>query len=156
MVHAALVSHTAAINQCILHKTDLAHQESSLSTMAQDFYTLVRLFDEILKDDYCNNHATLDTIDIQERPLSCSFCGTCLFLSGFFCHECSQGSNTLILLCAGCYVEGRSCRCDLMEPIRLGNFLDALQDRNNAIGSLSGAFDLHRVPAGDLVGVPER
>lgn len=157
MVHAALVSHTTAIHQFVIHEVDQAlHQESPLSAMARDFYALVRLFDEVLKDDYCDGHATLDTIDNQELPLSCSFCGACLFLSGFLCKECSQGSNTPILLCPGCYVEGRSCRCDTMSPIRLGDFVGALLDRNNAVGSLSRAFNLHRVPAGDLVEVTER
>lgn len=156
VVHAALMSHTMAVDQFVSHEVDPAlHQESALFTTAQDFYTLVRLFDEILQDDYCSSHATLDTIDNQERPLSCSFCGTCLFLSGFFCKECSQGSSTPVLLCAGCYVDGRSCRCDAMDPIRLGDFMDALRDRNNAVGSLSGAFDFHHMPAGDLVEVPQ-
>ena len=43
-----------------------------------------------------------------------------------------------------------------MSPIRLGDFVGALLDRNNAVGSLSRAFNLHRVPAGDLVEVTER
>ncbi|KAF9642261.1 hypothetical protein BDM02DRAFT_3273532 [Thelephora ganbajun] len=155
IIQAALVSHIAAVDQLILHPMNsTSHQESPLSAVRRDLNTLVRLFDEILQEDYCSNHGLLDSVDLQ-RPLTCSFCGSCLFLSCFFCRGCSQPGGVPVLLCAGCYIEGRSCRCDVMNPIRLGDFSDALRDRNNAVNSLSKASDLHRVPPEGLVEVSE-
>ena len=156
-IHAALVSRTMAVDQFISHPEESAPlQEYPLSDAAQDLVTLVRLFDEILQDDYCSGHGLLDVTDLQGRPLTCGFCGSCLFLSGLFCRGCSEERNTSVLLCAGCYIEGRSCRCDTMNPIRLDNFSNMLRDRNNAISSLSKTSNLHRVPTEGLVQVSER
>jgi hypothetical protein len=155
-IHTALVSHTVAVNRFTSDAANTSsHQEFPLSDIAHGLNTLVRLFDEILQEDYCKGHGSLDSAEIQ-RPLTCSFCGSCLFLSCFFCHGCSQGKPVPVLICAGCYVEGRSCDCDAMNPIRLGDFPGALQDRNNAVSSLSKTSDLHRVPTEGLVEISER
>lgn len=144
-----------AVNQFVSHPAESTpHQE--LPGTAQDLDTLIRLFDEILQDDYCRGHGSLDVTDLQERSLRCSFCGSCLFLSGFFCRGCSQERSTPVLLCPGCYIEGRSCRCNTLSPVRLGGFPDALQDRNNAVSSLSKAPNLHSVSTENLVEVSER
>jgi len=156
-IHAALVSHTIAVDQSTPHSVGSApHQEFPLSGVAQDLGTLVRLFDEILQDDYCSNHGSLEAADLQERSSACNFCGSCLFISGFLCRGCSQDRNMPMFLCAGCYVEGRSCRCDTMSPVRLGDFPDMLRDRNNAISSLCNTTNLHRVPIEGLVEISER
>ena len=42
-----------------------------------------------------------------------------------------------------------------MDPIRLGDFSSALQDRNSAVSSLLKASNLHHVPTEDLVEVSE-
>jgi hypothetical protein len=157
VTHAALVSHTMAVNRFISDAANTSsHQEFPLSGMAHDLNTLVRLFDEILQEDYCKGHGSLDSTGIQQRPLTCSFCGSCLFLSCLFCRGCSQGKTTPVFMCAGCYIEGRSCDCDAMSPIRLGDFSGALRDRNNAVSSLSKTSNLHRVPTEGLVEISER
>lgn len=154
-----MVLHTIAVDQLTPLSTGSApQQEFPLSGVAQDLGTLVRLFDEMLQDDYCSGHGSLNVADLQELSLSsaCSFCGACLFLSGFLCGGCSRDRNMPMLLCAGCYVEGRSCRCDTMSPVRLGNFPNMLRDRNNAISSLCNTANLHCVPTEGLVEISER
>lgn len=61
-----------------------------------------------------------------------------------------------MLLCVGCYVEGRSCQCDTLNPVRLGDFKGALQDRNDAVNSLLGSSHLHRASTEDFVMISER
>ena len=157
MIHAALVSRTTAVNQFVSHSADATlYQESHLAGIVQDLNTLVQLFDEILLEEYCDDHGSLDYAEIQQGHSTCNFCGSCLFLSSFLCRGCSQESTSPVLICAGCYVEGRSCHCDRMSPIRLGDFLGALRDRNNAVSSLSRASHLHHVPVEGLVGGSER
>jgi len=154
IIHATLVSHTTAMNRHLNGVTP--RQELQMSDMTQELSTLVRLFDEILQEEFCSDHGTLDPTGIEQGPLTCSFCGSCLFLSCFFCRECSREKDAHLLLCVGCYIEGRSCHCDTISPIRLGNFPSALRDRNNAVGSLSRASHLHRMPTQDLTEVSER
>lgn len=156
-IHAALVSRTTAVNQFISHSTEAAlHQESHLAGITQDLNTLVRLFDEILQEEYCDDHKSLDYAEIQRGHSTCNFCGSCLFLSSFLCHRCSQETTSPVLICAGCYIEGRTCHCDAMNPVRLGDFTSALQDRNNAINSLSRTSHLHHLPVEGLVECSER
>lgn len=156
-IHAALVSRTTAVNQFVLHPEDAtSSQEYPLSGMAQDLNTLVRLFDEILQEEYCNDHGSLDSAEIQRGYSTCNFCGSCLFLSALLCNGCSQETTRPVLVCAGCYVEGRSCRCGIMSPVRIGDFPGALRDRNNAASSLFKTSHLHHVPADGLVEVSER
>lgn len=156
-IHAALISCTAMVNQLVSRPVDVTScGESLLSGTAQDLDTLVRLFDEILQEEYCNDHGSLDSAEIQQSCLTCNFCGSCLFLSSFLCRGCSQETSTSVLICAGCYTEGRSCRCGTMSPVRLGDFPGALRDRNNAVSSLSRASHPHYAPAEDLVEISER
>lgn len=156
-IHGTLVFHTTELNQFISREVGTtSDQEFPLLRVVQDLHTLVRLFDEVLLEEYCNDHGSLDSADIRWGCLTCSFCGSCLFLSSFLCSGCSQETPRPVLVCVGCYVEGRSCRCDALNPIRLGDFKGVLQDRNNAVGSLLKSSHLHDVSTEGLVEVSER
>lgn len=156
-IHAALVSHTTALSRIVSRPVDaVSSQGLPLSDVAQGLTTLVRLFDEILLEEYCEDHGSLDSAEVQQGHSTCSFCGSCLFLSSFLCRRCSQETAGPALICAGCYIEGRSCQCDAMNPVRLGDFLGALRDRNDAINSLYKASHLHHVPVEGLVEGSER
>ena len=152
-----MVFHTKELNKIISRNADTtSDQESPLSRVAQDLSTLVRLFDEVLLDEYCNGHGSLDFADIQQGCPACSFCGSCLFLSSFLCSGCSQEIPGPVLICVGCYVEGRTCHCDILNPIRLGDFEGALQDRNTAVSSLLKSSHLHHVSTEGLAEASER
>ncbi|KAL5511133.1 hypothetical protein ACEPAH_4348 [Sanghuangporus vaninii] len=47
--------------------------------------------------------------------LTCDFCGADIFQSFFECRRCSNGEDNLIV-CPGCYIEGRTCDCTIMTP----------------------------------------
>ena len=156
-VRDLLVSHTTELDQFTSREADATtHQEFPLFCVAQNLKMLVRLIDEVLLDEYCNDHGSLDTVDIQQDYPTCDFCGSCLFLSSFSCRRCSQETSGHVLICAGCYVEGRSCHCDDMNPVRLGNFQDVLRDRNNAVGSLTKSYPFHHIVTEGFVEVSER
>nr|VWO98625.1 Major facilitator superfamily transporter [Ganoderma boninense] len=67
---------------------------------------------------------------------ACDFCGADIFQSFFECRACAGllGQSTQpgdgFLVCPGCYVEGRSCECDEMEPVQCRP-LDALITARN-------------------------
>ena len=47
--------------------------------------------------------------------LTCDFCGADIFQSFFECRRCTNGEDNIIV-CPGCYVEGRACICEIMTP----------------------------------------
>ena len=157
MIHVALLTHTTELDKLVsLGAVATSDQESTLSRVVRELITLVRLFDEVLLEEYCKDHGLLDSADIRQDLLTCSFCGSCLFLSSFYCNGCSEVTSEPMLICPGCYVEGRSCHCDTMRAVRLGDFRGALQGRNNAVGSLSNSFSLHHISTEGLAEVSER
>ena len=157
MIHVALLSHTTELDKFISHgAVATSDHESTLACVVRELITLVRLFDEVLLEEYCKDHSLLDSPDIHQDRLTCSFCGSCLFLSSFFCNGCSEATSGRVLICPGCYVEGRTCHCDAMHAVRLGDFQGTLQDRNNAVGSLSNSIFLHHISTEGLVEVSER
>ena len=157
MIHGALLSHTSKLNELATCEAGTtSEQASQLPCVVQELSTLVRLFDEVLLEEYCKDHHLLDTPDVQQGRLACSFCGSCLFLSSFFCNGCSEETSMPVLICAGCYVEGRTCHCDAMNALRLGDFQCALRDRNNAVSSLLKSPRLHPMSTEGLVEVSER
>ena len=142
--------------------------------LAERLRILVRLFDEVLREEYAVRHKSLSLVneepasanttptkrlrfaqasdrperkDAERRPscnFMCDFCGADIFQSFFECRACRAselgGSNTGaelqagdgLLLCPGCYVEGRSCQCEEMTPMQCRPFDSLLQDRNHA------------------------
>lgn len=69
---------------------------------------------------------------------ACDFCGADIFQSFFECRACAgltgqstqPGDGTLI--CPACYVEGRSCECDSMEPVQCRPLDVLIAARNRA------------------------
>ncbi|KAI0748095.1 hypothetical protein C8Q80DRAFT_1270539 [Daedaleopsis nitida] len=135
---------------------------------AERLHSLIRLFDEVLCEEYHAGHRNLRhvppqrTID-QSQPLqpipaseslagkdpertsssnlACDFCGADIFQSFFECRTCRASDQDDeaelqigdgLLVCPGCYVEGRTCDCEEMEPIQCRPFRVLLQDRNRA------------------------
>ncbi|GLB34849.1 putative protein with domain family that is part of the cupin metalloenzyme superfamily [Lyophyllum shimeji] len=129
--------------------------------------TLLDLFDDILVDEYSPTHArmyclssgsssTPARLSTEENPLchaegadihvTCDFCGADIFQSFFECLECvatnASGTHSVqrgdgFVICAGCYVEGRSCECTVMHPMQCRPFKELLAYRNQVAGLLS-------------------
>ncbi|TBU37938.1 hypothetical protein BD309DRAFT_875388 [Dichomitus squalens] len=73
---------------------------------------------------------------------ACDFCGADIFQSFFECRECSAAPEECtrpgdgLLICPACYVEGRSCACDRMEPVQCRPLQILIDDRNRAAAVL--------------------
>lgn len=107
---------------------------------------------ELLTGDSCN--------------LACDFCGADVFQSFFECNECTPNGSvpdssdldddddmyrpstrrpTLgdgLILCPGCYAEGRTCECGYMHAAQCRSFASLLKTRNEAAAVLNSARDL--------------
>lgn len=90
--------------------------------------------------------------------VTCDFCDTDVFQSFFECLKCIPGLSEVsnerrgepahgdgLIVCSSCYVEGRSCRCEAMQPMQCRSFSELLRDRNDAL------MVLQRSNAGDGV-----
>ncbi|KAH9951236.1 hypothetical protein B0H21DRAFT_685285 [Amylocystis lapponica] len=77
-----------------------------------------------------------DTETLQSENFACDFCGADIFQSFLECHECTPNDVTSIgdglLICAACYVDGRTCRCGSMNAVQYRPFEDLLRTRNKA------------------------
>ncbi|KAJ6623520.1 hypothetical protein B0H10DRAFT_2331770 [Mycena sp. CBHHK59/15] len=111
---------------------------------------VLKLFDCVLIEEYSQDPKQLlkllprldksSTInpgdDENERGLTCDFCGSDVFQSFFECRSCVDGGKAELghgfVTCPGCYVEGRSCRCEVMEPMQCHSFDQLLQLRQRA------------------------
>ncbi|EJF65833.1 hypothetical protein DICSQDRAFT_50077 [Dichomitus squalens LYAD-421 SS1] len=73
---------------------------------------------------------------------ACDFCGADIFQSFFECRACSAAPEECtrpgdgLLICPACYVEGRSCACDGMEPVQCRPLQVLIDDRNRAAAVL--------------------
>ncbi|KAL6298227.1 hypothetical protein BKA93DRAFT_812084 [Sparassis latifolia] len=141
---------------------------------------LVKLFDEILCEEYSPDHQKLRRVAsnsnaswhifsgrgknhpsiILQPPAAeskddedeeggcgfygCDFCGADIFQSCFECRKCicnPDSEEERLLICAACYVEGRTCRCESMMPVQSRSFETLLQDRNKAVEVLLRGSD---------------
>jgi len=125
-------------------------------TKLADLKKLVQLYDALLVEEYSPDHRKMyclrnlegshsvpETISAQ---VVCDFCGADIFQSFFECRECVHQHSTLeqpvahgdgYVICGGCYVEGRSCNCDKMDPIQCRPFPELLNLRTRAAQVLS-------------------
>lgn len=113
--------------------------------------TLLHLFDSILKEEYTQEHRdipTLSEIDTEDdcdiEQLACNFCGCDIFQSFFECTTCVKVAGQKRVargagfnICPGCYVEGRSCQCEVMSPVQCRLPADLLKTRKQGIALLA-------------------
>ncbi|KZT26417.1 hypothetical protein NEOLEDRAFT_1155897 [Neolentinus lepideus HHB14362 ss-1] len=109
---------------------------------------LLRLFDDILVEEYHPEHGKLEHVapDSGNRLRwhhTCDFCGVDIFQSFFECRYCGSGSNEQgrvtgdgLIVCSSCYVEGRTCKCAHMTLAQRFNFDDLVEHRNEAARTL--------------------
>ena len=132
------------------------------SRMAEGLRRLIQLFDEVLLEEYSDDHDSLLLLDDTTCNPACDFCGSLLFLSYFrctgMCLDLDRDSFDYpsMRLCGACYVEGRLCTCGEMAPNRLGSFSDMLQERNLAASLLSKCSSPHSTVVDDPGELSER
>jgi hypothetical protein len=129
--------------QAVIESSDIA----PLNFM-EDLNILIRLFDEVLAEEYTSEHLQLPyACSSPPGPdsdyafdLHCDFCGADIFQSFFQCSRCmprqgkhEQNQLDELVLCVGCYAEGRTCKCGSMMPYQCRRFDNLVADRNNAV-----------------------
>lgn len=145
-------------------QADLSKQEvlkshwGRLNASAMKLLSLVHVFDKILKEEDpgqkeseipvyqpllsnpCRPSSSSSSAT-QDPGLTCDFCGADIFYGFFDCEKCAAGDEQeeSIVICPGCYVEGRTCKCSEMMPKVLRPFADLCADRERARDSLQRA-----------------
>lgn len=101
-------------------------QPVNIDPLINKICKLLFLFERILNEEWTD----LEGVEVKypELPLeadfeglTCDFCGADIFESFFecknvMCFSRENGDRESVTLCAGCYVEGRSCTCEIMTP----------------------------------------
>jgi hypothetical protein len=105
--------------------------------------THVASADSSNKSSDCSTPSTIEGIS----HVTCDFCGTDVFQSFFECRKCvvSPADEAMetgtthevrddgLVICPSCYVEGRTCRCEIMQPMQCRPFNELLRDRKIAM-----------------------
>ncbi|KAJ7774985.1 hypothetical protein B0H16DRAFT_82082 [Mycena metata] len=111
--------------------------QNNMPTLLKNLRRILLLFDSILIEEYSPEapHMRKLTEDEYIDHLACDFCGGDVFQSFFECCSCVDGRKPAnhgagLIICPGCYVEGRTCHCEKMIPVQsrpLGQLFDARQ-----------------------------
>ncbi|KAJ4497973.1 hypothetical protein C8R41DRAFT_758184 [Lentinula lateritia] len=119
-------------------RTSASGNQVDIGKQSRRLAYALRIFDDVLQHECVEDYASLPCSSSSEN-LSCDFCGADIFQSFLECQDCFS-SNDLVrdpcTICPGCYAEGRSCRCQSMQPKQLQPMDDILQERNKVIEGL--------------------
>ncbi|KAL0063745.1 hypothetical protein AAF712_009302 [Marasmius tenuissimus] len=125
----------ATIYHTLQRWTKELREQNKNTNLAKNLTTVTALYDSILRAEYCSQHQIMDTIksNSADPDLQCDFCGADVFQSFFYCKGCVQEQTKVIedsfILCPGCYIEGRTCKCGTLKPGQLRPFSDLLAAR---------------------------
>lgn len=127
------------------------HKSESCPTSTEHLKQLVCLFDDILAGEFSISRDSMPHVSQSEishtDDLHCDFCGADVFQSFFECDSCLPASSSEasagvlligdgLVLCPLCYVEGRTCQCEKMQPVQCRPFSDLLRIRDRAIRAI--------------------
>ena len=140
--------------------------DPELNSLARDLAELLHLYDLILAEEKpglgVKGSKQLDSFFNDDNRIVCDFCDCDIFQSFFECVGCAGGSSSSLIVCPGCYSEGRSCRCETMEPMQCRNFQTLIDTREEAADVLQrflekmGGNDTHLqyvLPLPSLIGL---
>lgn len=125
LLSASLTSSTQSTNR---------KQEHIVSTLV----ALVYLFNIILQQE--SYTVSLSTTSPNSGHFRCDFCGADIFSRCFECRICvdvelspaSVHRGDGFILCNGCYIDGRTCKCGSMDPLERLPMNNLLRDRDTA------------------------
>ncbi|TFK42406.1 hypothetical protein BDQ12DRAFT_676151 [Crucibulum laeve] len=107
---------------------------------------LVALYSDVLCDEYSPDYSQPKQTSHEKQGyterIACDFCGADVFQSFFECRECGERDNegnveSGYIVCPGCYVEGRSCKHEVMEPMQCHSFDLLIRDRSQAVKTVN-------------------
>ncbi|RPD80033.1 hypothetical protein L226DRAFT_454024 [Lentinus tigrinus ALCF2SS1-7] len=179
VLYRSLLHYTDQLRSALEEGSSAPDASGTSSRTGLTLLRLVRLFDDVLYQEYAQSHDDFEHITRSEASsrwslsandtprklvrivppsptvekdrsddkgscnLACDFCGADIFQSFFECRQCrADGAVELqigdgLLVCPACYVEGRTCSCDEMEPRQCRPFDVLLHDRNEAASVLA-------------------
>jgi len=128
----------AVVSLCsgILHaqRTD---RDNELDPVSRLNYFLP-LYKQMLIESYDPHWKTYETRNLDGE--SCDCCGADIWQSAMICASCSpevggaaDNARTPLIICGPCYVDGRSCACETMQPAQARPFDELIDLANNAI-----------------------
>lgn len=134
-----------AINSSGNHQTlGTRKHDPELHSLAVELEELLKIYDVILAEEKpglgLKSSQQLDTTFNDDNRIVCDFCECDIFQSFFECGTCTGGSSSSLIVCPGCYSEGRSCRCQTMEPMQCRTFQTLIDARNGAADVLRRFF----------------
>ncbi|KAJ7125468.1 hypothetical protein C8R43DRAFT_29416 [Mycena crocata] len=130
---------------------------TSQKDMPTQLRTLIRvllLFDSILIEEYSQRSHNMRNLSSENEgdtdeigQLTCDFCGGDVFQSFFECRTCVDGPRRAapgggLIVCPGCYVEGRTCGCETMVPMQCRSFDELLNARARAVELFNACSEL--------------
>lgn len=116
--------------------------DKDITNLVKNLKDLLTLYDSILVEEYEPGHKGMVSGPTSRRPsvdedicLPCDFCGCDIFQSFFGCGPYIDGC----VVCPGCYVEGRSCKCKnaKMQPMQYRDFQQLVDVRTNAVNAVA-------------------
>jgi hypothetical protein len=118
---------------------------------------LVSFLDDIIVGEFCDRSilGRLQTTFIDEpldnnSRVECDFCGADIFQSFFECGECDG-----FVICPGCYVDGRLCRCSAMTPMQYHDIRQIINTRNIAAKLVLAGSSNRNYPSRRVVSIDE-
>lgn len=130
-IHHALLGLTSDLRQ--LEHKDGKGEEHLISNINE----LLVVFDHILAEEEFNTHSNVPSLDKGNLTeiIDCDFCGADVFQGFFECRTCVEidSAEGGFNICPGCYVEGRSCKHQIMQPMQRRPFKCLMDDRKEVI-----------------------
>ena len=118
-------------------------QTTRISELGEKLRGLLRLYDDVLVEEYSPDHASLLHLQDKDQNITCDFCTCDVFQSFFECQNCVDRSELEeaheiapghgLIICPSCYVDGRVCECGRMTPTQYHRFEELLSDRDRAV-----------------------
>lgn len=111
-------------------------------TCVRTLTLLLKLFQYVLNEEFHPGWKQMKRLDATtstaaDLEISCDFCGCDIFQSFFECAKCTLPDGANYYICIRCYVEGRACKCQSMQPTQVRSFQDLLQTQSKAIKVLA-------------------
>ncbi|PPQ63092.1 hypothetical protein CVT24_005947 [Panaeolus cyanescens] len=154
-VHRTLLEDVSSLELMVSGQAHLVQEHSSGSSQNKQKQfllhrtsQLLRVYSNILTEEYCSAFKTSTMEASQDNRLVCDFCGCDVFQSFFECQDrCFETDaddlKQYCILCAGCFAEGRTCACGDMKPMQRYDFSALLDLRSRAIQLLENTSTSH-------------
>ncbi|KAH9946139.1 uncharacterized protein BXZ73DRAFT_37021 [Epithele typhae] len=120
---AASTTDSELVDRNISHEDAQPLDTNLKFAVAPCLIRVLKFFQQVLRDEYDDGHDQyphLASDEVELSHLACDFCGADIFQSFFECSACGdaegKGVGFGLIICPGCYVEGRTCECDNMTP----------------------------------------